>query len=196
MSLARRARQRSPCLSRNKRVSIDRPRRIFRSSSRAAAPRGLARTVSVALFGAVAGGSLVMLGLSGSLFGQMTSDARVISAAPGQVAVIDGDTLRLAGVVVRLSEVRAPRRGQSCAAGPDCGSQATAALADLVRDQRVECRVSGHDTMGRPSARCDAGGQDVNAALVMVGWARAETSTFSTAERDARTHRRGIWLAN
>ncbi|WP_216851070.1 thermonuclease family protein, partial [Acidisphaera sp. L21] len=172
------------------------PRRIFRSSSRPAAPRGLLRTVTVALFGAVAGGSLVMLGLSGSLFGQMTSDARVISASPGQVAVIDGDTLRLDGVVVRLSDIKAPRRGQACAAGPDCGMQATAALAELVRDQRVECRVSGHDSLGRPAARCDAGGQDVNAALVMVGWARAETATFSSAEHDARSHRRGLWLTN
>ena len=120
--------------------------------------------MAVALVGAALGGSLVMLGLSGSLFGQMTSEARVISAAPWQVAVIDGDTLRLAGTVVRLSEIKAPPRGQACAAGPDCGGQATAALADLVRDQRVECRVSGHDEMGRPAARCDAGGRDVNAS--------------------------------
>ncbi len=137
-----------------------------------------------------------MLGLSGSLFGQMTSEARVISASPGQVAVIDGDTLRLAGTVVRLSEIQAPQRGQACAAGPDCGVQATSALAELVRDQRVECRVSGHDEMGRPAARCDAGGQDVNAALVAVGWARAETSTFLSAETTARTRRLGMWLNN
>jgi endonuclease YncB( thermonuclease family) len=154
------------------------------------------RTVTVALLAAVLGGSLVMLGLSGSLFGQMTSEARVISAAPGQVAVIDGDTLRLAGTVVRLSDVLAPRRGQACAAGPDCGVQATSALAELVRDQRVECRVSGHDEMGRPAARCDAGGQDVNAALVSVGWARAATPTFRAAETAARTRHLGIWLSN
>ena len=154
------------------------------------------RTATVALVGAAAGGSLVMLGLSGSLFGQMTSDARVISAAPGGVAVIDGDTLQLDGVVVRLSDVRAPERGQPCAAGPDCGSQATAVLAGLVHDRRVECRVSGHDAMGRPAARCDAGGKDVNAALVSVGWARAENAVLGAAELDARSHRRGIWLAD
>ena len=177
-------------------MSIDRPRRIFRSSSRSSSPRRLLRTVTVALVGAVAGGSLVLLGLSGNLFGQMTSDVRVISAAPGQVAVIDGDTLRLDGVVVRLSDIQAPRRGQACAAGPDCGGQATAALAELVRDQRVSCRVSGHDAMGRPAARCDAGGQDVNAALVEIGWARADNALLGPAEMDARAHRRGLWLAD
>ncbi len=150
----------------------------------------------VALVGAAAGGTLVMLGLSGSLFGRMTADVRVIAAGPDQVAVIDGDTLRLGGVVVRLSDVHAPGRGQPCAAGPDCGGQATAALAGIVRDRRVECRVSGHDTMGRPAGRCDAAGQDVNAAIVTVGWAKATNAALGAAELDARTHRRGIWLAD
>ena len=176
-------------------MSIDRPRRIFRSSHRGARPGRLLRTATVALVGAAAGGSLVLLGLSGSLFGQMTADVRIIAASPGGVAVIDGDTLQLDGVVVRLSDVRAPERGQACAAGPDCGGQATAVLANMVRDRRVECRVSGHDRMGRPAARCDAGGQDVNAALVSVGWAKADNAVFQAAEWDARAHRRGIWLA-
>ena len=152
--------------------------------------------MKVALVCVAAGGLLVMLGLSGTLFGQMTSEVRIISAPPDQVAVIDGDTLRLSGVIVRLSDIWAPKRGQSCAAGPDCGGQATEALASLVRDQRVECRVSGHDSMGRPAGRCDAGGQDVNAALVSVGWARAATPALGSAESDARNHRRGIWLAD
>ena len=38
-----------------------------------------------------------MVGVSSQLFGQMTADPRIISAAAGQVAVIDGDTLRLDG---------------------------------------------------------------------------------------------------
>ena len=126
----------------------------------------------------------------------MTAEPRVISAAPGQVAVIDGDTLRLDGVVVRLSDVQALPRGQSCAAGPDCGGQATAVLAGLVRDHRVECWVSGHDTMGRPAARCDAGGQDVNVALVATGWARAGSPVLNAAEMDAKAHGRGIWLSH
>ncbi len=90
------------------------------------------------------------VGSSTDLLGGLAPVSRVISAAAGQVAVIDGDTLRLDGVVVRLSDVQALPRGQSCAAGPDCGGQATALLAELVRDRRVECRVSGHDGWGGP----------------------------------------------
>jgi endonuclease YncB( thermonuclease family) len=153
----------------------------------------LVRTAVVALAGVVAGAALVMIG---TLFGQMTADPRIISAAPGEVAVVDGDTLRLDGVVVRLSDVQGLPRGQSCAAGPDCGSQATAVLASLVRDRRVECRVNGHDTLGRPAGRCDAGGEDVNVALVATGWARASSPVLDAAEMDAKAHRRGIWLSN
>ena len=177
-------------------LSIDRPRRIFRSSNARSAPRGLLRTAAVALAGAAAFAAVATIGTSGRLFGRGTAEPRMISAAAGQVAVIDGDTLRLDGVVVRLSDVAAPPRGQSCAAGPDCGGQATAALAGLVRDRGVECRVNGHDAMGRPAGWCDAAGEDLNVALVATGWARASTAVLDAAETDAKTHRRGIWLSN
>ncbi len=138
--------------------------------------------------------TVLVIGYAGDLFGQMSSEARVISAPAPEVAVIDGDTLSLAGVVVRLSGVAAPPRGQACAAGPDCGRSATAALADMVQDHGVECHVSGHDGMGRPAGRCMAGGRDLNVALVDAGWARAGSSAFSAEEYDARAHKRGIWL--
>lgn len=132
--------------------------------------------------------------MTGQLFGRMTAEPRIISAPASQVAVIDGDTLALNGVVVRLIDVQALPRGLPCAAGPDCGGQATEALAGLVRDRRVDCRVAGHDDRGRPAARCDAGGRDVNLALVTTGWARANGPTLDAAETDAKLHRRGIWL--
>ena len=175
-------------------LSIDRPRRIFRSSIRVK-PRGLLRTIAVAVAAGATGAAIVTVGLTGQLFGQMTAEPRMIAAAAGEVAVIDGDTLRIGATVVRLSDVLALPRGQSCAAGPDCGGQATAVLAGLVRGHRVECRVFGHDDRGRPAARCDAGGQDVNVALVATGWARASGAALDAAESDARVHHRGIWFA-
>ncbi len=175
-------------------MSIDRPRRIFRSSSRPAAARGLVKTMAVGLAGA--GLALAVVGVSGDLLGRMSPEPRVIAAAANQVAVIDGDTLRLGGVVVRLSDLLAPARGQTCAAGPDCGGLATAALAALVRDRAVECRVSGHDGMGRPAGRCQADGADLNTALVATGWAQADTAALAGAETEARTHKRGIWQTN
>ncbi len=170
-------------------MSIDRPRRIFRSNR-----NGFVRIATLLAVLAIPAGMLVVVGVNGP--GSRTPPAGVISADAGQVAVVDGDTLRLAGQVVRLSDILAPPRGQSCAAGPDCGSRASAVLADLVRDRTVECRVSGYDGLGRPAARCDAGGRDVNVTLVASGWARAETPAYTAAESDARSHRRGIWLTD
>ncbi len=171
-------------------MSIDRPRRIFRSSSRAGASRSFLRTMAVGAAGAAAGAAAVLAAMP------WQAPAQVVSAAAGQVAVIDGDTLKLGATVVHLSDVQAPQRGQACAAGPDCGGRASAVLAELVRNRPVQCRVWGHDVLGRPAGRCDAGGQDVNVALVATGWARAGSPAFSAAEIDARAHKRGIWLSN
>ena len=152
--------------------------------------RGLLRTVGVGLAGAAAGAAIVLAALPRQV------PAQLVSAAPGQVAVIDGDTLRLGATIVHLSDVQAPQRGQACAAGPDCGGRASAVLAELVRNRPVECRVWGRDVLGRPAGRCDAGGQDVNVALVATGWARADSPAFFAAETDARAHKRGIWLSD
>jgi endonuclease YncB( thermonuclease family) len=118
-----------------------------------------------------------------------------ISATPSQVIVIDGGTLRMGNAIVRLSDLVAPARGEACAAGPDCGDRATAALADLVRDRPVACQIVQHDPAGRLVARCEADGQDINAALVAVGWARASSPDLNAKQDDAKIHHRGIWIA-
>lgn len=109
--------------------------------------------------------------------------------------VIDGETLRLGTAIVRLSDLAAPARGQACAAGPDCGSRAAAALASLVKDHQVTCQIAVHDQGERLIARCQAGGRDINAALVEIGWARAVSPSLDALQTDARAHRRGMWLA-
>ena len=153
------------------------------------------RTLLAGLVGAAGGGGVVLMGLSGDLFGQAAPAPSVIAAAAEQVAVIDGDTLRVAGQVVRLSGVLAPERGQACAAGPDCGGRASAALAGLVLDRRVECRIAGHDAQGRPAAYCLADGVDINATMVSIGWVHAEADGLRAAEAAARGARRGLWTA-
>ena len=155
----------------------------------------MSRTVVAGIVGAAGGAALVMMGLSADLFGRVPPGPSEISAKASQVLVIDGETLRLAGVIVGLSELSVPARGEACAAGPDCGGQASAALAQLVQNQEVACRIAAHDPGGRLLARCQAGGRDVNAAMVSTGWARAGSSELAPAQSDARAHRRGIWLA-
>ncbi len=175
-------------------MSLDHPRRIFRSGSRAA-PRRLGRTILVGLAGAFGCAAVVMMGLSGDLFGRNTPGPTGIAAAAADVAVIDGQTLRLGGTVVRLSDLHAPARGQSCAAGPDCGSLATAMLASLVRDRDVACRVTGHGPHGASgrALRRRRPGRERRAGA--AGWAQASDPVLARPSSGARTPPRRGHLA-
>lgn len=169
------------------------PRRIFRSSFAARTSR-VGR--AVLLWTAAAGGTaaLVMVGVSSDLFGRAPPGPERLQADPGQVAVVGGDTLRLAGKVIRLAGVDAPGFGDTCGAGGDCGGAATSALAGLVRDRRVECHLSGHDRMGRPYGSCDANGTDLSSAIVASGWARAQQDRPALADLELRARKQGAGL--
>lgn len=118
------------------------------------------------------------------------------SALAGEnVAVVDGETLRLSGQVVRLEGIAAPRRGEACRLPTDCASAAATRLASLVRDRRVDCTVNGADKVGRAVASCQAGGTDINRAVVASGWAFASASSpgLKEAEQSARAAHLGLW---
>jgi endonuclease YncB( thermonuclease family) len=128
----------------------------------------------------------------------------VVSAAGGQTVqgratVIDGDTLEIAGEMVRLHAIDAPEAAQRCtdAGGRfwPCGRHATRALRDLARGG-VRCDGQGRDRYGRLVARCYAGGQDVAEALVRAGAAFAYPEygrDYVAAEAEAHRAARGIW---
>lgn len=77
----------------------------------------------------------------------------------GKAKVIDGDTLEVAGVRVRLFGIDAPESKQSCGGGgPDapyaCGEASTAALAAKIGSAPVLCDVKSKDIYGRSVAQC------------------------------------------
>jgi endonuclease YncB( thermonuclease family) len=155
----------------------------------------LLRTLLLLVLAIGCTGALVMTGLSTNLFGRAPPSPSRLTAAAGAVAVIDGETLLLDGRVVRLLGVDAPDRGDRCANHQDCGGAAAAALADLVRDRRVECALTGHDSAGRPFADCEADGTDLSHAIVASGWARARPGAPGLADLElrARQQRTGLW---
>lgn len=178
-------------------MSLQRPRRIFRSRT----PRNLAIGISgikvVGLTAVLMGGIAVLaVASTGYLDGVPRPDFRV-SAAAGQTTVIDGETLRLRDRVVRLLGVVAPSRGTTCrgsdGSNSDCGAAATRALADLVSAGPVDCRLDGADNSGRPLAVCAVSGMDLGQALVSAGWARADQDGPKDAETAARASHRGLW---
>jgi endonuclease YncB( thermonuclease family) len=122
-----------------------------------------------------------------------------LSAQSTDVAVIDGGTLKLRDRVVRLFGVEPPSRGTPCGArddtGQECAAAAANALAAMLRDLPVVCRITGMDGLGRPYAICQANGTELNSAVIAAGWARADTANpeLKSAEQAARAARRGVW---
>jgi endonuclease YncB( thermonuclease family) len=180
-------------------VPLNRKRRIFRANSPSAPRRGLAAP-SLGVIAAAAGG-LVTIGLAGWLFMRPTYAPALapttsqIAAPAAEAAVVDGDTLRLGQQVVRLSGVAAPERGTPCGS-VDCGAAAANALSALIGGHGVDCRIDGHDRLGRPLGVCQASGVELNQALVHVGWAHAITASLRASENDARQARRGLWQSS
>ncbi|PZR17775.1 MAG: hypothetical protein DI532_00215 [Azospirillum brasilense] len=120
-----------------------------------------------------------------------------LQADPTDIHVVDGETLRLQGQVVRLEGLQAPSRGETCAdtagQGFDCGVAAADRLAHLVANHALVCELHGQDVFRRPLAICEANGKVLNAMLVSSGWALASSENFSEAEARARQAGRGLW---
>ena len=97
----------------------------------------------------------------------------------GQPRIVDGDTLVLDGVRLRLEGIDAPEREQDCrevrtGRRLPCGRLATEALADQISGREVACLLLVRDRYGRFVARCHTagpGGRDLSAAMAGAGWA-------------------------
>lgn len=118
----------------------------------------------------------------------------------GVATVIDGDTLEIRSLRIRLHGIDAPESNQSCTR-PDgsqwrCGQQASLALSDHVGRQTVRCEVRDVDRYGRTVAECFVGGASMNQWMVASGWAvayRTYSRAFIADENRAHAARLNIW---
>jgi endonuclease YncB( thermonuclease family) len=131
------------------------------------------------------------------LLGSQTGASAAIS---GRARIVDGDSLVVDGVRVRLEGIDAPEAAQTCggrvSARWSCGSAARAALAELVGGRHVRCTGSEYDSYGRALATCSAAGRELNAELVRQGlaWAFERYShRYAALEAAARARGAGIW---
>jgi len=120
----------------------------------------------------------------------------------GRAWVVDGDTIRIAGIPIRLDGIDAPERSQTCTypngrAWP-CGEAATRRLHERTRGRIVTCKPRGHDRYARLIATCWLDGSDLNAWLVREGWAVASglRRTYAAEEAAASAAKRGIWTGS
>lgn len=140
------------------------------------------------------------------LHGLMTSAVLIFSTAPasaqsifGQATAVDGDSLSVSGMSVRIFGIDAPEGKQTCSkngAQWPCGEEARTRLQRLVSNGPVRCDSQGTDTFGRMVAVCTVGGMDLGQAMVGEGWAVAFTkysSKYVGPEAEAKRLGRGIW---
>jgi endonuclease YncB( thermonuclease family) len=120
----------------------------------------------------------------------------------GIARVVDGDTLNIEGLGVRLHGIDAPETAQTCRDGQGrdyaCGERATARLRGLAENQRVTCEGHEFDQYKRFVAVCRVGSVDVNRIMVADGhaWAFVRSSQdYVAIEQEARVARRGVFAA-
>lgn len=131
--------------------------------------------------------SLLCLALLGACSGELEGPARVV----------DGDTIEVQATKVRLLDLDAPERLQTCTTSEGwtwaCGARATIELRSLVSGHKISCRAYGKDKYGRTLAQCSVLGVDLGAWLVSRGWAVATSSLYQREMREAARFRRGMW---
>lgn len=118
------------------------------------------------------------------------------------VEVIDGDTVRMGDVVIRLDSIDAPELGQSCALPSGgtwkCAEAAAGRLEALTAGFDLACETHGDDLYGRIIATCRANGIDVEQVLVEEGlaWAFLRYSdVYAPHQERAMSARLGVWRA-
>jgi len=116
--------------------------------------------------------------------------------------VIDGDTLDVGTVRVRLHGIDAFERNQMCDGRQGswaCGAAATDALKSSAEGRRLICRVLDTDRYGRKVSRCERNGVDVARALVADGLAlayRRYSRDYVAEETAAQAGGVGAWAGS
>lgn len=149
----------------------------------------------------MSGGAARWAGLLGAFCAAQIAGGALAGPVIGTARVIDGDTLVVGTVTVRLHGIDAPEMGQTCrdaeGVGTDCGAVARDRLSELADNRAVTCRGDASDAYGRRLAVCGtAEAPDLGAALVREGlaWAFVRyAEDYRDLERDARRRQAGLW---
>ncbi|WP_448140240.1 thermonuclease family protein [Sphingopyxis fribergensis] len=117
----------------------------------------------------------------------------------GSARAMDGDSLDMAGIIIRLHGVDAPELSQTCMRQGEswaCGKAASTRLAQLVSGADIRCEQQDLDQYDRIVATCKAGQVNLAQAMVEAGLAVALpqfSDRYLGAEARAKELGLGIW---
>ncbi|WP_455480134.1 thermonuclease family protein [Bartonella sp. B23] len=117
----------------------------------------------------------------------------------GNALVVDGDSIVISSVRIRLLGIDAPELHQFCGKKQTrypCGLEAKRYLKRLIANQPVTCHWHKKDKYHRILATCGTKQvSNINASLVRSGWA-VSYYDYLEEEQEARKKRKGIWKSN
>lgn len=102
----------------------------------------------------------------------LLADAAAAEQLVGRARVIDGDTIAVSGITVRLKGIAAPETPHGSSPGEPGGYEATAFMDDLAGGRTAICELTRERTWGRRVGYCSVGGTDLGEAIVRAGLAR------------------------
>lgn len=121
----------------------------------------------------------------------------------GRAVIVDGDTINLGDVKVRLYGIDAPEAGQKCnkknGGKWNCGKEAIRTLKRLISKNLVTCKGKKWDSFDRLIAVCHVGKIELNRRLVRVGLAwnfDKYSSTYKSLENRSRKLKLGVFQAD
>lgn len=135
----------------------------------------------------------------GLIAAALAAPAPVGAPLHGTAVAVDGDSLRIGDVRIRLFGIDAPESDQTCSRNEErwaCGAAAAERLRTLVTGRDVRCISLGKDAYDRVLARCSLIGTDINQAMVETGYAvafRKYSLDYVAAEERAKIAKRGLW---
>ncbi|WP_390910657.1 thermonuclease family protein [Pseudosulfitobacter sp. SM2401] len=117
----------------------------------------------------------------------------------GRVLVIDGDTIDVGAVRVRIHGIDAPEKDQHCQSeqGVDwaCGLWVNEQVRQRIQGQIAHCVQTDIDRYNRVVATCTVAGQDIGRAFVADGLAfayRKYSMAYDLDEKGAMISNRGL----
>lgn len=126
------------------------------------------------------------------------------SAISNNIRIVDGDTIVLDGIKIRLKGIDAPESKQECISYSGakkrtkipCGEMATTELKAIIGKNKINCSNEGKDMYSRQLSYCYVGDLNINEEMVRRGYAVAAIKydkSFKLDEKIAKSTKEGLW---
>ena len=145
------------------------------------------------------GCSIAAVLLLSSISTIVRAEQRELAWFSGPATVIDGDTLKIGQIPIRIHGIDAPEKNQVCIKENiswRCGVEATKLMRSLVMGSEVSCEKLDQDRYGRVVGRCFSNGNNLGATMVVQGLAlayRRYSNEYVLMEGMSKSAQRGMW---